>query len=195
VRICAPAALGGRNRTGPAPRARSAMSPPRRAGSTRCLPHHALIADVCLLLHRAVIRKKMLCTKDEINCTRSINHDTVLTSGMPAISRISMVRNWWCRQLRGRERKSDQTLRSYRRSIETFLRFCDDTGEPREVTKTNVIAWLDAQHDPLAPRRRGFQRQGNPPRRHPLPNRWPPIRRRARVGSPRTQACLICGSR
>jgi integrase/recombinase XerD len=58
-----------------------------------------------------------------------------------------MVHDSWCRQLRGRERKSDQTLRSYRRSIERFLRFCDDTGVPRELTKTNVIAWLDAQHD------------------------------------------------
>ena len=89
----------------------------------------------------------MLCAKDESYYTCSINHDTVLTSGMPAISGISMVRNSWCRQLRGRERKSDQTLRSYRRSIETFLRFCDDTGVPRELTKTNVIAWLDAQYD------------------------------------------------
>jgi integrase/recombinase XerD len=66
---------------------------------------------------------------------------------MPAISRISMVRDSRCRQLRGRERKSNQTLRSYRRSIETFLRFCDDTGVPRELTKTNVIGWLDAQRD------------------------------------------------
>jgi Transposase domain (DUF772) len=111
--------------------------------------------------------------------------------------------------LRGRERKSDETLRSYRRSIETFLRFCDDTGVPREL-KASVIAWLDAQHDRETPRSgcgsprsscspagsapRRVQRRGNPNLRRPRPNRWPPIRQRARVGSLRTQTCLICGS-
>jgi integrase/recombinase XerD len=52
----------------------------------------------------------------------------------------------WCRLLR-RDRKSDQTLRSYRRAVEAFLTFCDDAALPRELTKTNVIAWLDTQHD------------------------------------------------
>jgi hypothetical protein len=149
----------------------------------------------------------MLCTKDEINYTCSINHDTVLTSGMPAISRISMVRDSWCRQLRGRERKGDQTLRSYRRSIETFLRFCDDTGVPRELTKTNVIAWLDAQHDretatirlrltavklfaPWLRAEEGFNAKGTLLGAIPCQIDG----RRTRVGSPRTQACLICGS-
>ena len=51
----------------------------------------------------------------------------------------------WYRALR-RENKSEQTLRSYRRGVETFLAFCDDTGAPRELTKPNVLAWLDAQH-------------------------------------------------
>jgi integrase/recombinase XerD len=52
----------------------------------------------------------------------------------------------WYRQLR-RDRKSDQTLRSYRRGVEEFLRFCDDADIPRELTKPNVTAWLDSQHD------------------------------------------------
>jgi len=52
----------------------------------------------------------------------------------------------WCRCLR-RDRKSEQTLRSYRRGVEAFLAFCDDAGRPRELTKPNVIAWLDTQHE------------------------------------------------
>jgi integrase/recombinase XerD len=53
----------------------------------------------------------------------------------------------WLRQLRGHHRKSEQTLRSYRAAVEAFLRFCDDTDTPREITKANVLAWLAAQHD------------------------------------------------
>jgi site-specific recombinase XerD len=51
----------------------------------------------------------------------------------------------WCRQLRG-HRKSKQTVRSYRLGVTAFLRFCDDAGLPRAITKANVLAWLDAQH-------------------------------------------------
>ncbi|HKI40498.1 MAG TPA: hypothetical protein VKA66_08940, partial [Mycobacterium sp.] len=51
----------------------------------------------------------------------------------------------WCRQLR-RQRKSDHTIRIYRTAAESFLAHCDDTGTPRELTKTNVTAWLDTQH-------------------------------------------------
>ncbi len=51
----------------------------------------------------------------------------------------------WSRSLR-RDRKSAQTLRSYRRSVGAFLAFCDDAGIPRELAKPNVIAWLDTQH-------------------------------------------------
>ena len=52
----------------------------------------------------------------------------------------------WCRRLR-RDRRSTQTLSSYRRAVEAFLAFCDDTDVPRELTKANVVAWLDSQHD------------------------------------------------
>lgn len=51
----------------------------------------------------------------------------------------------WCRALR-RDRKSDQTLRSYRIAVTAFLTFCQDTGTPAELTKANVVAWLDSQH-------------------------------------------------
>jgi hypothetical protein len=52
--------------------------------------------------------KKMLSTKDEINYTCSINHDTVLTSGIPAISRISMVRE------RGAASSADESANAIR---------------------------------------------------------------------------------
>ena len=100
------------------------MSPPP-CSDRRCLSS----ATSCRHTKDAVHKKV------EINYTCSIDHNTVLTSGLPAISRISTVRDSWCRQLRVRVRKSDHTLRSYRRSIEAFLRFCDDTGVPRELTK------------------------------------------------------------
>jgi integrase/recombinase XerD len=52
----------------------------------------------------------------------------------------------WCRQLRG-QRKSAQTLRSYRLGVESFLRWCDDTGQPRALTKVNVTEWVNAQYE------------------------------------------------
>ena len=63
----------------------------------------------------------------------------------PLLDLAEMLDSWF-RRLR-RDRKSDQTLRAYRRAVEAFLTFCDDAGMPRELTKPNVIAWLDAQHD------------------------------------------------
>lgn len=67
--------------------------------------------------------------------------------GMPGdLLDLAEMLDSWFRRLR-RDRKSDQTLRSYRRSVEAFLTFCDDAAMPRELSKANVIAWLDAQHD------------------------------------------------
>jgi site-specific recombinase XerD len=51
----------------------------------------------------------------------------------------------WCRQLRG-QRKSDHTVRVYRTAVESFLAYCAAAGVAPELTKSNVIGWLDAQH-------------------------------------------------
>jgi integrase/recombinase XerD len=52
----------------------------------------------------------------------------------------------WLRRLRG-DRKSAQTLRSYRVAVEAYLQYCDDTDRPRELTKQNVVAWIESQHE------------------------------------------------
>jgi integrase/recombinase XerD len=59
---------------------------------------------------------------------------------------LDTLLNSWLRDLRG-QRKSNQTQRSYRLGVESFLTFCDDAGEPRALTKDTVAGWLDAQHD------------------------------------------------
>lgn len=50
----------------------------------------------------------------------------------------------WCRQLRG-SRKSDHTVRIYRSAVQSFLDFCTKHDLPSELTKANVIGWLDVQ--------------------------------------------------
>lgn len=50
----------------------------------------------------------------------------------------------WCRQLR-RENRSDHTIRIYRTAAASFLAHCDTAGVPPELTKANVLSWLDAQ--------------------------------------------------
>jgi integrase/recombinase XerD len=45
------------------------------------------------------------------------------------------------------QRKSPQTLRSYRLSVDAFLEFCTEQGLPQELTKPNVIAWLASLAD------------------------------------------------
>lgn len=52
----------------------------------------------------------------------------------------------WLRILRA-ERKSPHTLRMYRISVESFLRFCDEQQLPRALTKATVISYLAAQVD------------------------------------------------
>jgi integrase/recombinase XerD len=52
----------------------------------------------------------------------------------------------WCRQLKG-ARKSDHTVRIYRTGVRSFLDFCAEHHLPVELTKANVIGWLNAQAD------------------------------------------------
>jgi integrase/recombinase XerD len=47
----------------------------------------------------------------------------------------------WVRRLKA-DRKSEQTVRAYRISVETFLTFCDKSDLPRELSKHNLISWL-----------------------------------------------------
>ena len=54
--------------------------------------------------------------------------------------------NSWQVVLRA-QRKSPQTLRSYRLSVDTFLEFCTEQGLPQKLTKPNVIAWLASLAD------------------------------------------------
>ena len=49
----------------------------------------------------------------------------------------------WLRILRA-EQKSPHTLRMYRMSVESFLKFCDEQQLPRELTKATVIDFLAA---------------------------------------------------
>jgi integrase/recombinase XerD len=76
--------------------------------------------------------------------------------GTPAVARVKQKQldldtllNSWLRDLRG-PRKSNQTQRSYRLGVESFLTFCDDAEEPRALTKDTIAGWLDAQHDHAA---------------------------------------------
>ena len=49
----------------------------------------------------------------------------------------------WLRILRAQQ-KSPHTLRMYRMSVESFLKFCDEQQLPRELTKATVIDFLAA---------------------------------------------------
>lgn len=55
----------------------------------------------------------------------------------------------WLRGLRG-QRKSVQTLRSYRLGVEAFFAYCDEADKPRELTRDAMVGWLDAQHQDAA---------------------------------------------
>ena len=50
----------------------------------------------------------------------------------------------WLRELRG-QHKSPHTLRCYRTGVQSFLDFCADNDLPRELTKANVIGYMDSR--------------------------------------------------
>jgi site-specific recombinase XerD len=62
-----------------------------------------------------------------------------------AFADLAELRDSWLRQLRG-QRKSEHTVVVYRTALDTFFAYCDQAGQPRQLTKAAVIAWMGAQH-------------------------------------------------